>query len=254
MFAVTLATGIFIALQWWEIRTSSVDTHELAKAAKSQSETTKLIAEQAKTQSDNTAQIATSTAEQVKQLAANVKEAHAATEHAESTFQRSERPWINAESMEAIAFDPPGDRNQSLSMKVRVVIKNTGKSVATDGEMMVWPAPNSTTILVKGWRKPCEMIENLKFASALSRQRGIGDTWPHGFVLTPGESVPEEITFGSSEITTANYQGFWVLGCATYNDQFGKQHHTNFCFQIAGPSAVAGIPAFKVCNGFQEAN
>jgi len=40
MVVVTLATGIFIALQWWEIRTGSVDTHALAVAAKSQSENT----------------------------------------------------------------------------------------------------------------------------------------------------------------------------------------------------------------------
>jgi hypothetical protein len=43
--AVTILTGIFIALQWLEIRTGSVDTHELAVQAKNQADRTKDIAD-----------------------------------------------------------------------------------------------------------------------------------------------------------------------------------------------------------------
>src|SRR5947209_4321970 len=40
MFVVTFFTMVFIALQWREIRNGSVDTHELALAAKSQATNT----------------------------------------------------------------------------------------------------------------------------------------------------------------------------------------------------------------------
>jgi hypothetical protein len=58
MFAVTLATGVFIAAQWWEIRTGSVDTHELAVAAGKQADAAKTQAEKMTNLSDQAASIA----------------------------------------------------------------------------------------------------------------------------------------------------------------------------------------------------
>jgi hypothetical protein len=248
-------TGAVIGLQWYEMRKGGSDTHDLAEAAKAQSEAAKVIAESAKTQSENTAKLATFTSQEVSQLAASVKETHAATDRSELALQRSERPWVNAESLDAPGFSPPSDAAGSLSMTIRVVMKNTGKSVATNGWVWVSLEPNSVEVLNREWRKPCQMIEDFKSAITKSIQGGHGGTWPMGFVLAPGESVVEDVVVASSPVTMANMQnGYYVLGCAIYRDQFDKTHHTNFCFQPGGPSATPGVPRFKACNAFQEAN
>jgi hypothetical protein len=119
----------------------------------------------------------------------------------------------------------------------------------------IWIAPNSVKILQQDWNKNCRFIGQQKAANAQANKLGLGATWPVGFVLAPGESVGDENSFGSSDITENNYQqGYWILGCTTYDDQFGNHHHTNFCFQPGGPGATPTSPKFKACNGFQEAN
>lgn len=252
---IAALTFAIIAFQGWEMYSGSKDTRALAEAAKAQSEATKAIAESAKTQAENTAQLATFTSQEVQQLAANVKEAHSSTEHAESALQRSERPWVNAESMEATNFDPPSDYRSSLAIGVRIVLKNTGRSIAKDGWVKAYPEPNSVQVLNKEWRKPCQDIKDFVAAVEKGKQTGFGGTWPMGFVLTPGEAAIEEISFGNTQITKSNFNdGYWVLGCAIYNDQYGKEHHTNFCFQPAGSSDKPSIPKFKICNAMQEAN
>jgi len=142
-------------------------------------------------------------------------------------------------------------------MTVNVVIKNTGKSVATEGAITALPIPNfPTAILVKKWRKPCEMPDEFKAGSVQSREVFGGSGRMDSYV-TPGESVSQHMGIVSSDVTYANsQQGYWFLGCLTYKDQFGKQHHTTFCFQPAGPgdNPHPEIPKFKICNAFQEAN
>ena len=66
-----IATMGFIALQWLEMRRGSVDTHDLAVAAKSQADAaktqadnTRLIAESAKSQAANTEKLALAAADQ----------------------------------------------------------------------------------------------------------------------------------------------------------------------------------------------
>jgi hypothetical protein len=244
---VAVVTCIILGLQLNEMHTGSSDTHDLALAAKAQSETAKAIAESAKSQSEATSQIASSTTQEVNQLKASVAEEHAATEHADLSLQRSERPWVNAESVEVNNLtlqDHP-----TLTMQVKTTFRNTGKSVATNGWTSIWIAPNVVKTLRDDWRKPCKTIAQEKEAEAQANKLKLGATWPHGFVLAPGESVPDEITFRDSGVSTNNYQsGYYILGCTTYDDQFGNHHHTNFCFTPAGDTK------FKACNGFQEAN
>ncbi len=248
---VATLSGAVIALQWYEMRKGGVDTHDLAEAAKAQSDAARTIAESAKAQSENTAKLANFTSQEVTQLAASVKETHAATNRAESALQRSERPWVNAESLEG-SFWSTGDGN--LSGKVRIMMKNTGKSIATNGWVMVSAEPNSVKILNKEWHKSCDIIDDFKSAIAKSAQGGYGGNWPMGFVLAPGESVVEDIGIGNIKSDMADLNKQYLLGCAIYNDQFSKTHHTNFCFQVGGPGATSGSPQFKTCNAFQEAN
>ena len=252
---VAVATCIILALQLNEMHTGSKDTHDLAVAAKAQSDAAKAIAESAKSQSEATSQIASSTGEEVRQLKASVAEEHAATEHADLSLQRSERPWVNAESIDVKGLTPPDRDHPTLTMHVKTILRNTGKSVATNGWMWIYIAPNLVKTLRNDWRRPCEAIARQKAAEAQANKLNLGATWPMGFVLAPGESVAEEIAFGGSDITIHNYQsGYWVLGCTTYDDQFGNHHHTNFCFVPAGPGDTPDAPKFKACNGFQEAN
>jgi len=99
-----IATMIFIALQWREMRLGSADTHDLAAAAKAQAdaakaqaEDTKTIAESARSQAINTQSLATSTAAEVSRLDASVKQAArlaSATEKANSEVIDSDRPWL----------------------------------------------------------------------------------------------------------------------------------------------------------------
>jgi hypothetical protein len=252
---VAVVTCLILGLQLNEMRTGSKDTHDLAVAAKSQSDASKAIAESSKSQSDAASQIASSTTEEVKQLKASVAEEHSATQHAELSLQQSERPWVNAESMEVHGLTPPDQNHPTLTMSTRTILRNTGKSVATNGRVWILIEPNLVKTLRADWRKPCMDIERQRTAEAESNKLNLGATWPIGFVLTPGQSVAEDMNIGGSDITPYNSQsGYWVLGCANYDDQFGNHHHTNFCFQTAGPGDTPDAPKFKACNGFQEAN
>jgi hypothetical protein len=252
---VAILTCIILGLQLSEMHSGSADTHDLAVAAKAQSEAAKAIAESAKSQSEATARIAALTGEEVTQLKASVAEERTAIEHSDLSLQKSERPWVNAESMEVSGIDPPNPKHPSLTLRTKTIFRNTGKSVAVNGRVRIWIAPNSVKTIHHDWNSPCRMISQQKVGEAHANKLGLGMTWPVGFVLAPGESVGDENSFGGSDITENNYQsGYWILGCTTYDDQFGNHHHTNFCFQPDGPGDTPSSTKFRACNGFEEAN
>ena len=253
---VAVVTCVVLFLQFNEMRTGSKDTHDLAVATKTQSDASKAIAEAAKSQSEATSQIASGTKDEVNDLKASVREEHAATSHADWSLQRSERPWVNAESIEIHGLTFPNDDGPVMNVSTKTVLRNTGRSVATNGWSWLWLAPNtSVQILRENWRKPCKIIEQQKDAEARSNKLGLGANWPLGFVLAPGQATEAFLYFGTSDLTMNNTRnGYWVLGCATYDDQFGNHHHTNFCFQTAGAGETPDSPKFRACNAFQEAN
>lgn len=253
---VAVVTCFILALQFNEMRTGSKDTHDLAVAAKAQSDASKAIAESAKSQSEATARIAWATTDEVNQLRASVGEQHSATVHADLSLQRSERPWVNAESIEIHGLTFPNDNTPVVNMSTKTILRNTGKSVARNGWSWLWLAPNtSVQMLRENWRKPCQVIAQQKAAVARSNKLRLGANWPIGFVLVPGQATEEHLSIGISDLTMSNTRnGYWVLGCTTYDDQFGNHHHTNFCFQVAGPGDTPDSPRFRACNAFQEAN
>lgn len=137
MFVVTLFTGIFIGLQWWEIRTGSIDTHELALAAKSQATNTENLA---KSSADQVAKLR----EQVDQLKRSADETHAlaasgreANRNAISAFQLDERPWVSA-SRFLLSQEPTGDNESTIS----IWMSNSGKTPALNispwSKVSVW--------------------------------------------------------------------------------------------------------------------
>jgi len=243
LLAAILQTRIF-ERQWREMHDSGTDTHDLALAAKAQ-------ADASKAQSESTAKLADSTAQEVQQLQASVREAHAATEQSKHALQVSERPWLNADSIELTRYNPPSPTQEPLYMEARVAIKNTGRSVATDVWVKATAEPNRTETLLKDWRKPCRMIEHEKAGVAKARETGQGEVWPHGFVLAPGDTVETDLGDLQVDRWTLEKSKYWILGCASYKDEFGATHHTNFCFE---PTFGSVPPKLKRCGKFEEAN
>jgi len=231
-----------------EVKKGGTDTHDLAVAAGKQSDSTKIIAEAAKTQAESASKVAQSTSDEVRQLAANVKEAQAANQQAKRALQVSERPWLTAERLEFTRYDPT---QEPLVMEPIVVMKNTGKSVATDAWVRGTAEPHRTETLLTNWREPCRMIDDEKNAIAKAQATGQGEAWPHGFVLAPGDTVENDLGLMHVNSYILEKSNYSILGCATYEDEFGVPHHTNFCFE---PILGEVQPKFKRCGRFEEAN
>lgn len=253
---VAIVTCLILGLQFNEMRTGSRDTHDLAVAAKAQSDASKAIAESSKSESEATQAIAASTKDEVDQLKASVSEAHAATLHADLSLQKSERPWVNAESIQVHGLVFPNDNRPVENVSSKTILRNTGRSIAVNGWHWQMLLPNYTALVInERWREPCQFIGKSKIALAQSQKAKVGSNWPIGFVLAPGQTAEENMGFGTTELTTENTRnGYYVLGCMTYDDQFGNHHHTTYCFQVAGAGATPDAPRFRACIGFAEAN
>jgi len=136
----TLCSAVVALLQWRvmsgqlnEMKNGSVDTHELAVAAKSQSENTKSMAEAAKSQ-------ASAAIDQVAKLDAGVKETHAlaiATQNsltlARQNFIEDQRPWVFTNNILPEPFTPrdkDGRFSAGEKMYWRIYVSNYGRSPA----------------------------------------------------------------------------------------------------------------------------
>jgi len=177
----------------------------------------------------------------------------ASIEEGIKTRELDNRAWVNAERAELIKpIDiPPAHR---FSIFLNITVRNTGPSVAADGIAFIYALPNLTTILSRDWNKPCETTLTQRAAIEANRQY---NPWPVGFVLVPGQTAILPIGTSSDDITPeqAKAGDYYVLGCATYRDQFGKMHTTRFCFRPIketgnGPTGFH----FEICNAFQSAD
>jgi hypothetical protein len=145
---------------------------------------------------------------------------------AKDTLQMAYRPWVNAESAElvgALIFPPHGRFN----LQAKLILKNTGTSVAIDGLIMPFAIPDYTSGMKTNIERAWEQTETM-------RQTKQNNTpWETGFVLNPGSTLEVPVTLGSDEISTEQVQrgDFYILGCILYRDQFGTMHHTQFCFR-----------------------
>jgi hypothetical protein len=124
MFFVTLLTGFFIALQWKEIGTSSVDTHDLAVAAKSQASNTENLAKSAVDQVGKLR-------EQVDQLRRSADETHVIADTAKQSlatsvniFQAENRPWLN------MWLEPTYKISAGAKISINFQVNNGGRSPA----------------------------------------------------------------------------------------------------------------------------
>jgi hypothetical protein len=128
-----IATMWFIALQWLEMRSGSVDTHDLAvaakaqaEAAKSQADNTKVVAESAKSQAANTEKLATAASNQAKAAIEAAATAKSAMNLSVQSFHVSERPYITIENMR---FEPAFDPKAS-SVHIKLELHNAGRTPA----------------------------------------------------------------------------------------------------------------------------
>lgn len=145
--SVILTMG-FIALQWNEMRSGSVDTHDLAVASKAQADAAKVQSEQAKAQTEKMSESLTKTDALIlratEQATATSKLAEAAKRQAEAA-SAALRPWIKIGDVElrpsvgpakTLTFHwPLTGALMPPMLQVRVPIVNVGHSPAQNVEV-----------------------------------------------------------------------------------------------------------------------
>lgn len=181
---------------------------------------------------------------------------------ARKTLEDSQRPWVVAESAElseALPGDPIG-----IGPLIKFKIRNYGNSVATDGRMYASYEPNDTVWLSANWRRSCKDADIARQADVEGKQMtGLGG-WPIGFVLAPGDRTAERVgatpVINDADIQAIkergnSAQGYYIIVCMEYLDQFNKLHTTTTCFDTSGEGLDSSNgEGFTKCNAFQTAN
>jgi hypothetical protein len=167
------------------------------------------------------------------------------------------RPWVNAESFEIKKMVLPP--NGGFSIYGDLTMKNTGASIANNGWTMMVAVGNGTSGLNRQWNVACKSVDTQMKASRQASKAGAGDFWPIGFVLAPNQETNSlGMTISGDFLPRDIAQGFYLLGCAKYTDQFLAQHTTMFCFQpdaaVYRPDMSVNTFKLRVCNGFQKAD
>jgi hypothetical protein len=168
---------------------------------------------------------------------------------AKDTLHIAHRPWINAERAELVnsLVSPPESR---FDLQVKLALKNTGTSIATDGLLMSWAMPDNATTIGTNIEKAWQQTEDMQ------RAKRANTPWESGFVLNPGSILEHIIRMGSDDISSQQVSrgDFYILGCILYRDQFATTHRTQFCFRptsgVTDPTRVE----FTMAAWFQKAD
>jgi hypothetical protein len=163
------------------------------------------------------------------------------------TLIQSQRPWVNAEKFDAHRMTlPPVGR---FTIYGDVTMRNSGVSIARDGWVAMVAKANGYSDLKKEWDDACKTV---------STSIKAGNAWPIGFVLDPNQSTQLPHSIQADFTAQQLRNGFYLLGCAKYIDQFGILHTTRFCFrpdrEVYGADGSVNPLEFQVCNGFQSAD
>jgi hypothetical protein len=217
MFAVTLGTGIFIGLQWYEIKTGSADTHELAVQAKNQADRTKDIADRALTQAQATNQLAI----QAKRQADIASESLVATQRAFITFDHigverttNRTPQGDVSGFEFLAI-MPNDGNTPASDVISTIIVVAQDKEPTDQDLL---RISDRRAYIEGFVGP-------------KRTLAVGKA-QHSDTYLFGAPLPTI----HLETTVPLPKSIYLYGWAVYRDIFPntKVHLTEFCLQLEG--------------------
>jgi hypothetical protein len=230
-----IATMVFIALQWNEMRTGAADTHDLAvaaksqaDAAKSQADNTKTIAEAAKSQAENTKHLALAAADQVIKLAAGVRESHALAKaardsmaQARDNFTKDQTPYVWATPKEPIV---------KIGENIRwdIQYSNYGRS----------PALNMRSCIQATWGNAgLSFLNSVHFPSMDECIGSLGSTInPKSVSVLPPGYPGYSSTFGSDPLTeplfnaiTSTEGGGFIYGVFQYEDKAGNLYESAFC-------------------------
>jgi len=197
---VILTVGIvFLAtMQWWEMHSGGVDTHDLAVAAGKQADAAKALAEQAKAQTDKMRESLGKTDDLIRQAAAQATAtnelAGTAGKQAELTAQsvadnktssyREFRPYVHV-----TRFDFTGDLFKGELIKGKASIINSGRTPAVNvngcGDITLKPNADPITDDF-----PCPAPNNLKNPDTGEHSQFVlGSNAPGFSIDSPGTSI-----------------------------------------------------------------
>jgi hypothetical protein len=165
---------------------------------------------------------------------------------AQKQLEMSERPWVSAEFFidYPIEFQPNGD----MGVRLRVVMKNIGHSVATDVRLVLGADPEGGG----GWflntpKEQKEMCDNWRNVNFAGQSNG-------GFTtLFPGEVYVEQESFKITKEQIEKVQaevggkreisGISLFGCVNYGFAFALGHHqTGFNYDLIKPGPPPAQP------------
>jgi hypothetical protein len=227
-----------------EVKSGSVDTHQLAEATKSQAEASKEIATAAKSQADNSA----SQAAAMKQLAERALAQATATNTLASEAKRSadiaqsqSAPWVGIEQARTIQVYPPryGWMPEPLGyptiwVEVRFPVRNYGNSPAFRETETVTFAP----VPERGEDLPT--LRNACLIDAFRRGQVTyqGDI---GEMMLPGAT--KNSGYDSNMVhdvrKTKALKRIWITICITYQDVRNEWHYSGYRY-ISSPAD--GVP------------
>jgi hypothetical protein len=232
MVLVTLGTGVFIGLQWREIRSSSVDTHELAVAAKSQSDNTESLAKSASNQVDRLR-------DEVEQLKRGADETHnlvtesqRSSNLAKSNAIKELRPYVFTGELEAPVFT----ENTKASWNIHFTNYGRSPAVRLLIQAQVVFGPDSEK----------------KIRSNVFQRIHTPEHAEQGKILPPGDKnfttaqSDEVLTTGDVDYIKTHDAGMVMLIHVEYFDMSGIEYNTEICMFRLITGAVANCDVHNV--------
>lgn len=236
--------ALFVCAQWWEMHTSSVDTHDLAIAAKNQADRIKDVADAAKAQS-----------EQAKAQTDKMKESIAKTDNliraTSDLAKESKRYADDADSSLALAR-----QNFTLDQRPYIWFETTGP-VIESGKKIAWglrfrnygrsPAVQVRSCVLLFWGlAPLEDLSSQVITDKCAHLVGLKPT----VIIPPGADVYSTALSGVpiEEDLASMLKGrdfaLIMIGRSTYRDNAGNNYSSTTCMGRVATGAVMACDKF----------
>jgi hypothetical protein len=218
--------ALFVCAQWYEMHSSSGDTHDLAVAAKAQADASKAIAVATGKQADSTAQ-------QVQELDASVRQATRlakATEAANGNVLNSDRPWMGV----GLAVD---GFEVGKTPKATLAFFNSGKR------------PGRVTVTQYRWTMYSEFPKIVSYPPS-STEQSTNIVLPNA--RADVSFTLDAVTDQMMQLIKAGTATMYVHANVEYDDPVTRQHHrTHACWQyIYFEKGIS--PGFYNCLGIPD--
>jgi hypothetical protein len=239
-----IATMVFIALQWNEMKTGAIDTHDLALVAKAQADAATKISQAASQFSKSADGINTKVAAAVDAMERNAEAAKSSAETAkqilassQKQFEIEERPYlyfVPSDSKSILPSKFAGRDVPAEGIAINVGLVNEGRTPAVDfrgpGPMLIIRPDSNAPIM------------------GIATHMGSGDTIAPTGPGSPGRVFTaanrEHISAKDLEEIEAGKKFIFVVGGGEYASQYrtGTLYCTSYCFMYN----PAGLP-FRAC-------